>query len=93
MSTGVGLSSPVEKIFGLVSLSDLQRLPVRAALFGMVTHLESEMMKAIQREFSYSDDGSAAASPRPRARACSRDRGSRPLSDPTFASWATDQNQ
>lgn len=45
-----------ERIFGLVSLSDLQRLPVRAALFGMVTHLESEMMKAIQREFSYSDE-------------------------------------
>ena len=45
-----------EKIFGLVSLSDLHRLPVRAALFGMITHLESEMMKAIQREFNGSDE-------------------------------------
>jgi hypothetical protein len=45
-----------ERIFGLVSLSDLHRLPVRAALFGMVTHLESEMMKAIQREFNDSDE-------------------------------------
>ena len=52
-----------ERIFGLVSLSDLQHLPVRAALFGMVTHLESEMMKAIQREFNNSDEWIERLSP------------------------------
>jgi CBS domain-containing protein len=40
------------KISGLVSLSDLQRLPVRAALFGLVTHLEIIMTNVIRREFS-----------------------------------------
>ena len=45
-----------ERIFGLVTLADLHRLPVRAALFGMITHLESEMMRAIQREFNNLDN-------------------------------------
>jgi hypothetical protein len=40
------------EIGGLVSLSDLQQLPVRAALFGMVTHLEMVMKEWIQRKFS-----------------------------------------
>jgi hypothetical protein len=44
------------EISGLVSLSDLQRLPVRAALFGMVTHLEIVMAGAIRAEFGTSDD-------------------------------------
>ncbi|MGO4843671.1 hypothetical protein AB4144_66485, partial [Rhizobiaceae sp. 2RAB30] len=34
-------------IVGLVSLSDLQKLPVRAALFGLVTGLEMAMTDAI----------------------------------------------
>jgi hypothetical protein len=37
-------------ISGLVSLSDLQRLPVRAALFTMVTHLEILMADSIRRK-------------------------------------------
>ena len=44
------------EISGLVSLSDLQRLPVRAALFAMVTHLEITMAQAIRREFDQSED-------------------------------------
>lgn len=36
------------EIAGLVSISDLQRLPVRAALFAMVTHLEMEMAETIR---------------------------------------------
>lgn len=35
-------------VVGLVSLSDLQKLPVRAALFSLVTGLEMAMTKAIQ---------------------------------------------
>ncbi|MBU0584015.1 MAG: hypothetical protein KKB66_15975 [Alphaproteobacteria bacterium] len=35
-------------VVGLVSLSDLQKLPVRAALFGLVTGLEVAMTEAIQ---------------------------------------------
>jgi len=65
-----------ERIFGLVSLSDLQRLPVRAALFGMVTHLESEMMKAIQREFNNSDEWIVRLSPARRNKR--RERGRQP---------------
>jgi hypothetical protein len=38
------------EISGLVSLSDLQRLPVRAALFTMVTHLETLMANFIRQE-------------------------------------------
>jgi CBS domain-containing protein len=40
------------EISGLVTLADLQRLPVRAALFGLVTHLEIIMANAIRREFN-----------------------------------------
>ncbi len=39
------------EISGLVTLSDLQRLPVRVALFGLVTHLEITMANAIHSEF------------------------------------------
>jgi hypothetical protein len=39
------------EISGLVSLSDLQRLPVRAALFGLVTSLEIIMAHVIRSEF------------------------------------------
>jgi len=38
-------------VSGLVTLSDLQRLPVRAALFTAITHLEMTMAAAIRREF------------------------------------------
>jgi|KBSSwiStaDraftv2_1062776.scaffolds.fasta_scaffold365895_2 hypothetical protein len=38
-------------ISGLVSLSDLQQLPVRAALFAMVTHLEMLMAENIRLRF------------------------------------------
>jgi hypothetical protein len=43
------------EITGLVSISDLQRLPVRAALFAMVTHLEMVMADAILRRLPHSD--------------------------------------
>jgi hypothetical protein len=39
------------KIVGLVTLSDLQKLPVRAALFSMLTQLEMSMLETIKREF------------------------------------------
>jgi hypothetical protein len=42
------------EINGLVSLSDLQRLPVRAALFAMVTQLEMTMADVIRRGFTQS---------------------------------------
>jgi hypothetical protein len=45
------------EISGLVSLSDLQRLPVRAALFAMVTQLEMIMASCIRSEFGNSDGG------------------------------------
>jgi len=38
------------RIAGLVTLSDLQRLPVRAVLFTMVTHLEILMAEFIRRD-------------------------------------------
>ena len=38
-------------IVGLVTLSDLQKLPVRAALFALVTGLEISMFEAIKKEF------------------------------------------
>lgn len=41
-------------VSGLVTLSDLQRLPVRAALFTAITHLEMTMAAAIRREFGES---------------------------------------
>jgi len=40
------------QIGGLVTLSDLQKLPVRAALFGIITHLEMTMAEVIRREFT-----------------------------------------
>jgi hypothetical protein len=43
------------EISGLVSLSDLQRLPVRAALFGMITYLEMLMSKVIRAEFDQTE--------------------------------------
>jgi hypothetical protein len=43
-------------ISGLVSLSDLQKLPVRAALFGVVTYLEIVMTSSIRQEFAQSDE-------------------------------------
>ena len=44
------------EISGLVSLSDLQKLPVRAALFGMVTHLEMVMADTIRRTYVKKED-------------------------------------
>ena len=43
------------EISGLVSLSDLQRLPVRVALFATITHSEITMAGAIRREFNASE--------------------------------------
>jgi hypothetical protein len=43
------------EVSGLVSLADLQKLPVRAALFAMITHLEMTMAEAIRREFDGAD--------------------------------------
>jgi hypothetical protein len=43
------------EISGLVTLSDLQQLPVRAALFAMVTQLEMIMASWIRAEFGNSD--------------------------------------
>ena len=43
------------KVTGLVSLSDLQKLPVRAALFAIITHAEMTMADAIRREFGGTD--------------------------------------
>ena len=40
-----------DRIDGLVSWADLQKLPVRAALFGMITGLELSMSHAIRRQF------------------------------------------
>jgi hypothetical protein len=44
------------KIIGLVSLSDLQKLPVRAALFALITGFEMTMMDAIRRIFPNDSD-------------------------------------
>ncbi len=54
-SQGCRLVFSGPKISGLVSLSDLQRLPVRASLFAMVTHLEITMADAIRREFPHGE--------------------------------------
>ena len=40
-----------DRVAGLVSLSDLQRLPVRAALFTLITRLEMNMARRIEREW------------------------------------------
>ncbi len=55
-------------ISGLVSLSDLQRLPVRAALFAIVTHLEITMANWIRRELDGSDAWIERLSPERQAR-------------------------
>jgi CBS domain-containing protein len=41
-------------IKGLVSISDLQQLPVRSALFALITQVEMTMTKAIKYEFNNS---------------------------------------
>src|ERR1700730_6125808 len=43
-------------ILGLVSLSDLQKLPVRAALFALVTGFEIIMSEWIRQKFSLGED-------------------------------------
>ena len=40
-----------DKIVGLVTLSDLQKLPVRAALFALITGLEITMYEAIKQKY------------------------------------------
>ena len=45
------------QVAGLISLSDLQTLPVRAALFSLITGLEITMARRIEHEFP--DDASA----------------------------------
>lgn len=44
-----------DRIAGLVSLSDLQRLPVRAALFALITRLEMTMARRIETEWKAND--------------------------------------
>jgi hypothetical protein len=41
------------EVTGLVSISDIQRLPVRAALFALITQFEMTMAAAIRRECSH----------------------------------------
>lgn len=43
-------------IIGLVSLSDLQKLPVRAVLFALITGFEITMMDAIKRTYNSESD-------------------------------------
>jgi hypothetical protein len=43
------------EVSGLVNLADLQKLPVRAALFAMIIHLEMTMTEVIRREFGATD--------------------------------------
>lgn len=50
------------RITGLVSLSDLQKLPVRAALFALVTSFEITMSEAIRRKFPQDGDWMALLS-------------------------------
>ena len=45
-----------ERVAGLVSLSDLQQLPVRAALFTLITRLEMAMAQRIETEWHGEDD-------------------------------------
>ena len=44
------------RIEGLVSLSDLHKLPVRAALFALITYLEMAMAQAIRVEYPKPED-------------------------------------
>ena len=50
-------------IVGLVSLSDLQKLPVRAVLFALITGFEITMMDAIRRMYKNELDWMKALSP------------------------------
>ena len=52
------------EISGLVNLSDLQKLPVRAALFALITHLEMTMADAIRREFNIPDEWKSRLPPK-----------------------------
>ncbi len=45
-----------QEIIGMVAWSDLQKLPVRAALFALVTGFELTMYEAIKRHFGKQDD-------------------------------------
>jgi len=54
--TGTRLVVSGPAISGIVTLSDLQRLPARACLFAMVTHLEMVMTDAIRAEFGADED-------------------------------------
>jgi hypothetical protein len=51
-SHGCRLVMSGSQISGLVILSDPQKLPVRAALFALITHVEMTMADAIRREFN-----------------------------------------
>ena len=44
-----------DRVAGLLSLSDLQRLPVRAALFTLITRLEMTMARRIEKEWDGGD--------------------------------------
>ena len=44
-----------DRVAGLVSLSDLQQLPVRAALFTLITRLEMTMAERIEQEWGADD--------------------------------------
>lgn len=44
------------RVSGLVTLSDLQKLPVRAALFALITGFEMTMTETIRRTHASSDD-------------------------------------
>ena len=50
-------------IIGLVSLADLQKLPVRAVLFALITGFEIAMMEAIGRTYKSKSDWLNALSP------------------------------
>ena len=45
-----------QEIIGMVAWSDLQKLPVRAALFALVTGFELTMYETIKRQFGERDD-------------------------------------
>jgi hypothetical protein len=55
-------------IDGIVTLSDLQKLPVRPALFLLITHLELLMSETIRRHFQGSDAWIAILSPERQAK-------------------------
>src|ERR1700722_8340286 len=60
------------EISGLVTLSDLQQLPVRAALFALITHPELTMAEAIRREFDGRDQWKSRLSEERLARVLSK---------------------